>query len=51
MISTMMACEGSFVFDQYTRILNEAKTYKATDKELEIKSEKEVLKFEVVYLK
>lgn len=51
LISTMMACEGSFVFDHYMRILNEAKTYKVTDKELLLQSEKDVLKFEVVYLK
>ncbi len=50
MISTMMACPDSFVFNQFMKILTEKLTYKATENTLEIKSKNNVLKFEVVYL-
>jgi copper homeostasis protein (lipoprotein) len=49
MISTMMACPDSFVFNSFMRILHEGVTYKVTDDKLTFKSNKDVMEFEVVY--
>lgn len=51
LISTMMACPDSFVFEQFTKILQGDLTYQATEETLVIQSKKDVLKFEVVYLR
>lgn len=51
LISTMMACPDSFVFEQFTKILQGDLTYQATEETLIIQSKKDVLKFEVVYLR
>lgn len=50
LISTMMACPDSFVFEQFTKILQGELTYQATEETLIIQSKKDILKFEVVYL-
>lgn len=51
MISTMMACPDSFVFNEFMKIVNKDDlTYKVVDEKLTITSKSDVLKFEVVYL-
>lgn len=52
MFSTMMACPDSFVFREFMNIINnENLTYEVKGEKLVIKSDKDALHFEVVYLK
>lgn len=49
MLSTLMACSESFVFEELLKTLNEKLTYKVDENTLVIQSKETVLKFEVVY--
>lgn len=49
MLSTLMACPESFVFNTFLKTLNEELTYHVTEKTLVIQSKETILQFEVVY--
>jgi len=50
MVSTMMACPESFVFENFHRILQQELTFEVNEEQLMLKSQTDNLTFQVVYL-